>query len=165
MAFGVNNITILGNITRDPELRFTPSGTAVANFGLAVNRNVQNKNSGEWETQVDFFNVTAWYKLAENCAESLSKGDRVLVSGRLSQDSWESKDGQKRSTVKIIANVIAPSLEFASCRLEKNPRAEEGVSSGSVSGEGVSGGSVSGEGESGKGGIEEADFSDEDIPF
>jgi len=165
MAFGVNNITILGNITRDPELRFTPSGTAVANFGLAVNRNVQNKNSGEWETQVDFFNVTAWYKLAENCAESLSKGDRVLVSGRLSQDSWESKDGQKRSTVKIIANVIAPSLEFASCRLEKNPRAEEGVSSGSVSGEGVSGGSVSGEGASGKGGIEEADFSDEDIPF
>ena len=165
MAFGVNNITVLGNITRDPELRFTPSGTAVANFGLAVNRNVQNKNSGEWETQVDFFNVTAWYKLAENCAESLSKGDRVLVSGRLSQDSWESKDGQKRSTVKIIANVVAPSLEFASCRLEKNPRAEEGVSSGSVSGEGVSGGSVSGEGKSGKGGIEEADFSDEDIPF
>lgn len=165
MAFGVNNITVLGNITRDPELRFTPSGTAVANFGLAVNRNVQNKNSGEWETQVDFFNVTAWYKLAENCAESLSKGDRVLVSGRLSQDSWESKDGQKRSTVRIIANVIAPSLEFASCRLEKNPRAEEGVSSGSVSGKGVSGGSVSGEGKSGKGGIEEADFSDEDIPF
>lgn len=165
MAFGVNNITVLGNITRDLELRFTPSGTAVASFGLAVNRNVQNKNSGEWETQVDFFNVTAWYKLAENCAESLSKGDRVLVSGRLSQDSWESKDGQKRSTVKIIANVIAPSLEFASCRLEKNPRAEEGVSSGSVSGKGVSGGSVSGEGASGKGGIEEADFSDEDIPF
>ena len=165
MAFGVNNITILGNITRDPELRFTPSGTAVASFGLAVNRNIQNKNSGEWETQVDFFNVTAWYKLAENCAESLSKGDRVLVSGRLSQDSWESKDGQKRSTVKIIANVIAPSLEFASCRLEKNPRAKEGVSSGSVSGEGVSGGSVSGEGASGKGSIEEADFSDEDIPF
>jgi len=165
MAFGVNNITVLGNITRDPELRFTPSGTAVANFGLAVNRNVQNKNSGEWETQVDFFNVTAWYKLAENCAESLSKGDRVLVSGRLSQDSWESKDGQKRSTVKIIANVIAPSLEFASCRLEKNPRAEEGVSSGSVSSGSVSGGSVSGKGASGKGGIEEADFSDEDIPF
>ncbi|MBA7693636.1 Single-stranded DNA-binding protein [subsurface metagenome] len=165
MAFGVNNITVLGNITRDLELRFTPSGTAVASFGLAVNRNVQNKNSGEWETQVDFFNVTAWYKLAENCAESLSKGDRVLVSGRLSQDSWESKDGQKRSTVKIIANVIAPSLEFASCRLEKNPRAEEGVSSGSVSSGSVSGGSVSGKGASGKGGIEEADFSDEDIPF
>ncbi|MCG2791260.1 MAG: single-stranded DNA-binding protein [Actinomycetia bacterium] len=160
MAFGVNNITVLGNITRDPELRFTPNGTAVASFGLAVNRNIQNKNSGEWETRVDFFNVTAWYKLAENCAESLSKGDRVLISGRLSQDSWESKEGQKRSAVKIIANVIAPSLEFASCRLEKNPRAEEGVSGGSVSG-----GSVSGEGVSVESSIEEADFSDEDIPF
>lgn len=155
MAFGVNNITVLGNITRDLELRFTPNGTAVASFGLAVNRNIQNKNSGEWETQVDFFNVTVWYKLAENCAESLSKGDRVLVSGRLSQDSWESKEGQKRSAVKIIANVVAPSLEFASCRLEKNPKAEEGVSGGSVSGKGVSVESSS----------EEADFSDEDIPF
>ncbi|HEY4695511.1 MAG TPA: single-stranded DNA-binding protein [Candidatus Hydromicrobium sp.] len=160
MAFGVNNITILGNLTRDPELRFTPNGTAVVSFGLAVNRNIQNKNSGEWETQVDFFNVTAWYKLAENCAESLNKGDRVLVSGRLSQDSWESKEGQKRSTVKIIASAVAPSLEFASCKVEKNPKAEEGVSGGKASGEGVSG-----EGVSGEGSIEEADFSDEDIPF
>lgn len=150
MAFGVNYITILGNLTRDPELRFTPSGTAVASFGLAVNRNIQNKNSGEWETRVDFFNVTTWYKLAENCAESLNKGDRVLVSGRLSQDSWEGKDGQKRSTVRIIANVVAPSLEFASCKIEKNPRAEEGVAAGSDS-----------TGDN----VEEVDFSDEDIPF
>jgi single-strand DNA-binding protein len=150
MAFGVNNITILGNLTRDPELRFTPSGTAVASFGLAVNRNIQNKSSGEWETSVDFFNVTVWYKLAENCAESLSKGDRVLVSGRLSQDSWESKDGQKRSTVKIIASVVAPSMEFASCKIEKNPRAEEGVSVSDTSEQSN---------------IEEVDFSDEDIPF
>jgi len=156
MAFSVNNTTILGNLTRDPELRFTPNGTAVASFGLAVNRNIQNKNSGEWETRVDFFNVTAWYKLAENCAESLSKGDRVLVSGRLSQDSWESKDGQKRSTVRIIATVVAPSLEFASCRIEKNPRLEEGISAGS------SGTTGSAPEESS---IEEVDFSDEDIPF
>jgi single-strand DNA-binding protein len=150
MAFGVNNTTVLGNLTRDPELRFTPNGTAVVSFGLAVNRNIKNKNSGEWEAQVDFFNVTAWFKLAENCAESLNKGDRVLVSGRLSQDSWESKEGQKRSTVRIVANVIAPSLEFASCKIEKNPRAAEGVSTESVPDEGS---------------IEEADFSDEDIPF
>jgi len=155
MAFGVNNTTILGNLTRDPELRFTPNGTAVVSFGLAVNRSIQNKTSGEWENQVDFFNVTAWYKLAENCAESLNKGDRVLVSGRLAQDSWESKEGQKRSTVRIVANVVAPSLEFASCKIEKNPKAEEGISGGKVSGKGVSGESS----------IEEADFSDEDIPF
>src|SRR4030042_5862595 len=124
MAFGVNNITILGNLTRDPELRFTPNGTAVVSFGLAVNRNIKNKNSGEWETQVDFFNVTAWFKLAENCAESLNKGDRVLISGRLSQDSWDDKDGQKRSSYRIIANIVAPSLEFAKCKIEKNPRTE-----------------------------------------
>ena len=148
MAFGVNNITILGNITRDPELRFTPSGTAVVNFGLAVNRNVQNKNSGEWETEADFFNVTAWYKLAENCAESLTKGDRVLVSGRLSQDSWEDKEGQKRCSVKIIANVIAPSLEFASCKLERNPRLDNGGVTAPPQDTG-----------------EEVDFTDEDIPF
>ena len=147
MAFSVNNITILGNITRDPELRFTPSGTAVVSFGLAVNRSIQNKKSGEWQTEVDFFNVTAWYKLAENCAESLSKGDRVLVSGRLSQDSWEDKEGQKRSTVKIIASVIAPSLEFAVCKLEKNPKMDSG---------GVTAPKATGE---------EVDFTDEDIPF
>jgi len=160
MAFSVNNITILGNLTRDPELRFTPGGTAVVGFGLAVNRNVRNKNSGEWETSVDFFNVTAWYKLAENCAESLSKGDRVLVSGRLSQDSWESKEGQKRSTVRIIASVVAPSLEFASCKIEKNPRAEEGAPGG-ASKVAKEGGDY-GENDTG---IEEVDFSDEDIPF
>ena len=150
MAFGVNNTTILGNLTRDPELRFTPNGTPVASFGIAVNRNIKNKDSGEWETQVSFFNVTAWYKLAENCAESLNKGDRILVSGRLSQDSWEDKEGQKRSAVKVIADVIAPSLEFASCKIEKNPKAESGVSDG---------GNVK------KADIKEADFSDEDIPF
>ncbi|MEA2016278.1 MAG: single-stranded DNA-binding protein [Actinomycetota bacterium] len=160
MAFGVNNITILGNLTRDPELRFTPNGTAVVSFGLAANRNVQNRNSGEWETRVDFFNVTAWYKLAENCAESLNKGDRVLVTGRLSQDSWESKEGQKRSTVKIIARVVAPSLEFASCKIEKNPRSEEGAPKRAP--KASSGSKDSGSGNSS---IEEVDFSDEDIPF
>jgi single-strand DNA-binding protein len=147
MAFSVNNITILGNITRDPELRFTPSGTAVVSFGLAVNRNIQNKKSGEWQTEVDFFNVTAWYKLAENCAESLGKGDRVLVSGRLSQDSWEDKEGQKRSTVKIIASVVAPSMEFATCKLEKNPKMDSGDITVADNKK------------------EEVDFTDEDIPF
>ncbi len=147
MAFSVNNITILGNITRDPELRFTPSGTAVVSFGLAVNHSIHNKKSGEWQTEVDFFNVTAWFKLAENCAESLSKGDRVLVSGRLSQDSWEDKEGQKRSTVKIIASVVAPSMEFATCKLEKNPKLDSG---------GVA---------AAKSTKEEVDFTDEDIPF
>ncbi len=149
MAFGVNNVTVLGNLTRDPELRFTPSGAAVASFGIAANRSIQNKNSGEWETQADFFNVTVWHKLAENCAESLNKGDRIVVSGRLSQDSWEDKDGQKRSAVKIIANVVGPSLEFASCKIEKNPKIDNEITNKE------SGGSTK----------EEVDFTDEDIPF
>ncbi|MBM3700526.1 MAG: single-stranded DNA-binding protein [Actinobacteria bacterium] len=127
MAINVNNITIVGNLTRDPELRFTSNGTPVASFGIAVNKRFQNKSTGEWESEADFFNVSAWFKLAENCAESLGKGDRVLINGRLAQDSWDDKDGQKRTNFKIIANVIAPSLEFAVCRIEKNPRMDTGI--------------------------------------
>lgn len=152
MAFGVNNVSILGNLTRDPELRFTPNGTPVAGFGIAVNRRYQDKQSGEWVEDTSFFNVTAWFKLAENCAESLSKGDRVLVTGRLTQRSWEDKNGQKRSVVEIVANVVAPSLEFASCKIDRNPK----VDAGSVS---VDSGGKGNEKE------EDLDFTDEDIPF
>ena len=147
MAIGINNITIVGNLTRDPELRFTPSGTPVASFGLAVNRSIQNKDTGEWTNSADFFNIVAWFKLAENCAQSLTKGDRVLISGRLSQDNWEDKSGQKRSACKIIANVIAPSLEFASCKIEKNPKIESGAAPSEISAD------------------EDLDFTDDDIPF
>jgi single-strand DNA-binding protein len=147
MAIGINNITIVGNLTRDPELRFTPSGTPVASFGLAVNKSTQNKDTGEWINSADFFNVVAWFKLAENCAQSLIKGDRVLISGRLSQDNWEDKDGQKRSAYKIIANIIAPSLEFASCKIEKNPKVESSVAPPEKSAD------------------EDLDFTDDDIPF
>jgi len=155
MAFGVNTVTILGNLTRDPELRFTPSGAAVVGFGVAVNRNIQNKASGEWETEADFFNVTAWNKLAENCAESLNKGDRVIVTGRLSQDSWEDKkDGSKRSVVKITANTIGPSLEFASAKIEKNPKIDNGVTDRPKPSAPKPSAPK-----------EEADFTDEDIPF
>ena len=125
MASGiVNNVFLIGNLTRDPELRFTPSGVPVASFGIAVNKRIQNKQSGEWENDADFFNVVAWFKLAENIAESLNKGDRVVVFGRLSQESWDDKQGQKRTSYRIIANVVAPSLEFASCKLEKNAKAD-----------------------------------------
>jgi len=147
MAVGINNITIVGNLTRDPELRFTPSGTPVASFGLAVNKSTQNKNTGEWINSADFFNIVAWFKLAENCAQSLIKGDRVLISGRLSQDNWEDKDGQKRSAYKIIANIIAPSLEFASCKIEKNPKVESSITPSEKSVD------------------EDLDFTDDDIPF
>jgi single-strand DNA-binding protein len=153
MAIGLNNITIVGNLTRDPELRFTPNGTPVASFGIAVNKRTQNKESGEWINEADFFNVVAWFKLAENCAESLGKGDRVLLSGRLSQDNWDDKEGQKRSSFKIIANIVAPSLEFATCKIDRNPRMEMQTGPTVQSSPKESGA------------IEDVDFNEDDIPF
>jgi single-strand DNA-binding protein len=115
----VNNITILGNLTRDPELRFTPSGSAVVNLGVAVNRRWQN-SLGEWEEDVSFLDVTVWKRLAENCAESLKKGDRVLIDGRLQMKTWETNDGQTRNKIEIVAKVVAPSLEWATAEITKN---------------------------------------------
>jgi single-strand DNA-binding protein len=121
MANG-NNVTIIGNCTRDPELRFTPSGMAVATFGVAVNRRWQNRSTNEWEEAVSFFDVTAWQQLAENVSESITKGTRVIVAGRLDQRSWETQDGEKRSKVEIVADEIAPSLRYATASIVKNER-------------------------------------------
>ena len=120
MANG-NTVTVVGNVTRDPELRFTSSGQAVATFGLAVNRRWQNRNN-EWEESTSFFDVTCWAQMAENVAESVTKGTRVLVTGRLEQRSWETNDGEKRSKVEIVAEEIGPSLRFATAGVTKNER-------------------------------------------
>ena len=90
-----NSITLIGNLTRDPELRFTTGGRGVASFGLAVNRRYQV--NGEWQEQVSFFNIVCWGDLGENAAATLSKGSRCIVAGRLEQRSWETNDGEKRS--------------------------------------------------------------------
>jgi len=121
MAAG-NTITIVGNATRDPEVRYTPSGQAVATFGVAVNRRWQNRQTNEWEEAVSFFDVTAWQQLAENVAESITKGSRVVVSGRLDQRSWETNEGEKRSKVEIVADEIAPSLKYATAAVTRNPK-------------------------------------------
>jgi single-strand DNA-binding protein len=121
MAAG-NNVTLIGNITRDPELRFTSSGQAMATFGLAVNRRWQNRQSGEWEEATSFFDVVCWAQLGENVAESLAKGSRVVVTGRLDQRSWETEAGDKRSKVEVIADEIGPSLRFATAEVTKNDR-------------------------------------------
>lgn len=116
-----NNVTIIGNTTRDAELRFTPNGAANLRVGVAVNRRWQN-GQGEWQEAVSFIDVVAWKDLAENAAESLPKGTRVVVTGRLEQRSYE-KDGQQRNVVEIIADDIAPSLRWATAmvrRTEKN---------------------------------------------
>jgi single-strand DNA-binding protein len=123
-----NTVTLVGNITRDPELRFTPAGQAVATFGMAVNRRYQK--NGQWEEQTSFFNVTAWGTLGENASNSLHKGARIVVSGRLEQRSWETQEGDKRSVVEVVADEIGPSLRWATVEITKNERREGGESSG-----------------------------------
>lgn len=125
MANG-NSVTLVGNATRDPELRFTNSGQAVATFGLAVNRRWQNRQTQEWEESVSFFDITCWAQLAENVAESVQKGSRVLVTGRLDQRSWETQDGEKRSKVEVIADEVGPSLRWATAQVTKNERRSGG---------------------------------------
>ncbi|HWG73488.1 MAG TPA: single-stranded DNA-binding protein [Acidimicrobiales bacterium] len=115
-------MSIVGNLTRDPELRFTASGQATANFGVAVNRRWQNRQSQEWEEATSFFDVVCWAQLAENAAQSLGRGSRVVVSGRLDQRSWETPDGDKRSKVEITADEVAPSLRWATVQITKNER-------------------------------------------
>ncbi|MEM7338152.1 MAG: single-stranded DNA-binding protein [Actinomycetota bacterium] len=129
-----NNVTITGNATREPELRFTPSGQAVANFGVAVNRRWQNRQTQEWEEAVSFFDVTAWSQLAENIAETVGKGTRVTVSGRLDQRSWETQDGDKRSKVEIVADDVAISLRWATAEVIRNERSDGGGYGGGSAG-------------------------------
>ncbi len=121
MANG-NNVTLVGNITRDPELRFTNTGQATSSFGLAVNRRWQNRQTQEWEEATSFFDVVCWREMAENAAESLSEGSRVIVTGRLEQRSWETPDGDKRSKVEVVADEIGPSIRWATAQVTKNER-------------------------------------------
>jgi single-strand DNA-binding protein len=122
MATDTNTITISGNITREPEMRYTPSGVSKVTFGVAVNRSWRNQQSNEWEEQTSFFNVVAWRQLAENASATLTKGSRVVVSGRLEQRSWETDQGEKRSIVEIVADDIAASLRFATAEIHKVER-------------------------------------------
>jgi single-strand DNA-binding protein len=121
MANG-NTVTHVGNITRDPELRFTPTGQATATFGLAVNRRWQNRQTQEWEEATSFFDVVCWREMAENAAESLARGSRVIVTGRLDQRSWENQEGEKRSKIEVTADEIGPSLRWATAQVTKNER-------------------------------------------
>jgi single-strand DNA-binding protein len=131
MANG-NSITLVGNLTRDPELRFTAQGRAKANFGLAVNRRWMDRNTNEWQEQTSFFNIVCWGDMAENVQESLAKGSRAVVTGRLEQRSWETENGDKRSVVEVVADEIGPSLRWATAEISRNERrgAGEGGSGG-----------------------------------
>ena len=117
-----NCITLVGNITDDPELRFTPSGSAVANFTIAVNRRWKNP-AGDWEDKLDgFFKCNCWRDMAENVAESLTKGSRVMVVGRLQQRSWDDQEGNKRSAFEIQVDEVGPSLRWATASVQKSQR-------------------------------------------
>jgi single-strand DNA-binding protein len=119
-----NSITVVGNVTRDPELKFLNSGQAAVRLSIAVNRRWQNRQTQEWEERVSYFEVQGYGAMAENAANSLQKGARVLVTGRLEQRSWETENGDKRSIVEINADEIAPSLKFATAVITKTPRPE-----------------------------------------
>jgi single-strand DNA-binding protein len=117
-----NTVTLIGNVTRDPELRFTPSGQALASFGLAVNRRWMNRQTQQWEEQTSFFDIVCWAQLGQNVSESVQKGARVIVTGRLEQRSWETEQGDKRSKVEVIADEVGPSLRWATADITKNER-------------------------------------------
>jgi len=128
MANGVN-ITVVGNITREPEMRYTPTGQATARFGIAANRRWRD-NTGEWQEQTSFFDVICWRELAENCTESLHKGARVIVEGRIEQRTYETKEGDKRSVFEITADEVGPSLRWATAEVKKNDRRTGGDGGG-----------------------------------
>lgn len=137
-----NTVSLVGNITRDPELRFTPTGQATASFGLAVNRRWQNRQTQEWEEATSFFDIVCWREMAENVSESLTRGSRVMVTGRLEQRSWETQDGDKRSKIEVVADEIGPSLRWATAEVKKGERKKpsEGGNSGGQPVSVVSGG-------------------------
>jgi single-strand DNA-binding protein len=121
---GETTVTVVGNLTADPELRFTPSGAAVANFTVASTPRTFDRTSGEWrDGDALFLRCSVWRQAAENVAESLTRGARVVVQGRLRQRSFETKEGEKRTVVEMEVDEIGPSLRYATAKVNKVNRA------------------------------------------
>jgi len=108
----INQIFLLGNLTRDPEIRYTNEGMAITEMNIAINKRWKDPD-GEENINTDFFNITAWNHLAENCANNLKKGDRIFAGGHINLRTWENKDGKKFNIISISADVVGLSLEFA----------------------------------------------------
>jgi single-strand DNA-binding protein len=143
---GDTTITVVGNLTADPELRFTPSGAAVANFTVASTPRIYDRQSGEWKDgEALFMRCNIWRQSAENVAESLTRGARVIVSGRLKQRSFETREGEKRTVIELEVDEIGPSLRYATAKVNK-------VSRGSGGGDFGGGGGFGGGGSGGGGG-------------
>jgi len=123
-----NHVTLIGNLVDEPELRFTAAGAAYAKVRFAVSRRYQR--NGEWQEETSFFGGTLWREAAENAAESLQKGMRVIVVGSLEQRNWETAEGEKRSVVEIRIDEIGPSLRWATASVTRSPRADSFASDG-----------------------------------
>lgn len=124
---GETTITIIGNLTNDPELRFTPSGQAVANFTIASTPRTFNRQSNGWEDgETLYLRASVWREAAENVAESLTKGMRVIVSGRLKSRSYETKEGEKRTVMELEVDEIGPSLRYANAKVNRTQRNGQG---------------------------------------
>lgn len=151
-----NHVTLIGNLVDDPELRFTPAGMAMAKVRFAVNRRYQDRN-GEWQEDTSFFGGTLWREAAENAAESLQKGTRVIVTGRLEQRNWETQEGEKRSVVEVAIDEIGPSLRWATAAVTKSPRSGDGFGGG-ASGSGGGGSTPAGP-------VARDDYGPDEAPF
>ena len=124
---GDTTITVVGNLTADPELRFTPSGAAVANFTVASTPRIYDRQSGEWKDgEALFLRCNIWREAAENVAESLTRGSRVIVTGRLKQRSFETREGEKRTVFEVEVDEIGPSLRYATAKVNKASRSGGG---------------------------------------
>ncbi|GAB4056358.1 single-stranded DNA-binding protein [Catellatospora paridis] len=144
---GETTITVIGNLVDDPELRFTPSGAAVAKFRLASTPRTLDRASGEWKDgEPLFLSCNMWRQMAENVAESLQKGSRVIVSGRLRQRSYETKEGEKRTVYELEVDEIGPSLRYATAKVQKMSRSGGGGGGGYGSGSSGGGNSSGGGG-------------------
>jgi single-strand DNA-binding protein len=147
-------ITVVGNLTGDPELRFTPSGAAVANFTVASTPRAFDRQSNEWKDgDTLFMRCSIWREAAENVAESLTKGMRVIAVGRLVQRSYETREGEKRTVVELQVDEVGPSMRYASAKVTRAQRSGGGggFSAGGASGGGFSGGGASSGGGGGGG--------------
>jgi single-strand DNA-binding protein len=158
-------ITVIGNLTSDPELRFTPSGAAVANFTVASTPRTLDRQSNEWrDGETMFLNCSVWRQVAENAAESLTKGMRVIVTGRLKARSYETREGEKRTVFEIEVDEVGPSLRYASAKVTKTTRGGGGGFGGddpwSSGGQPAAAGSGAGTGQGGWGGQQPAAASD-----
>ena len=147
---GDTTITVVGNLTADPELRFTPSGAAVANFTVASTPRIYDRQSGEWKDgDALFLRCNIWREAAENVAESLMRGSRVIVTGRLKQRSFETREGEKRTVFEVEVDEIGPSLRYATAKVNKASRSGGGgggFGGGGGGSRGSTGGSTGGGG-------------------